>query len=332
MIMMMIMMTKRHALLIALGGLLGATAAQAQTFPSRPVTVFVTSAAGGVTDVVARAVGAKLSEMWGQPVVIENKGGAAHILGAQAVARAAPDGHTLLVGESAVFVLNQWLYARDKLGYEVGKDLTPITGLVRISQGIAASNELPVSNIGELIALARQQPDKLTYGTAAVGSALHMNMLKLGWMAQVKLRAIHYRGAAPALNDVMAGHINLICVSISLLEQPFAAHRLKILAVGSPHRIAQLPDVPTVAESGVPGFEAAAWFGLATTGGTPPEVVAKINADVQKVMSDPAFRAKFMAPQMFESMAATPEQFGDYIRSESQSWEKIVREQNVTIQ
>jgi tripartite-type tricarboxylate transporter receptor subunit TctC len=326
------MMTKRSVLVVLLGWLLGATTAQADGFPSRPVTMYVTSAAGGVTDVVARAVGAKLSEMWGQPVIIENKGGAAHILGAQAVARATPDGHTLLVGESAVFVLNQWLYGQDKLGYEIGKDLTPITGLVRIYQGIAASNELPVSNIGELVALARQQPDKLTYGTAAVGSALHMNMLKFARMADVKVRAIHYRGAAPALNDVMASHINLICVSISLLEQPFAAHRLKLLAVGSPRRVAQLPDVPTVAESGVPGFEAAAWFGLAVTGGTPPEVVAKIDADVQKVMNDPEFQAKFMAPQMFESMAATPEQFADYIRTESQSWEKIVREQHITIQ
>jgi tripartite-type tricarboxylate transporter receptor subunit TctC len=159
-----------------------------------------------------------------------------------------------------------------------------------------------------------------------------MNMLKFGRMADVKLQAIHYRGAAPALTDVMAGHINLICVSISLLEQPFAAHRLKILAVGSPQRVAQLPNVPTVSESGVPGFEAVAWFGLAVTGGTPPEIVAKINADVQKVMSDPAFRAKFMAPQMFESMATTTEEFVGYIKSESQSWEKIVREQHITIQ
>src|SRR3974390_152539 len=143
---------KRCALLIL--GLLATTAGPAQTFTAGPVTVYVTAAAGGVTDVVARAVGQKLSEMWGQPVVIENKGGAAHILGAQAVARAAADGHTLLVGEAAGFVPNQWLYARDKLGYEIGKDLTPITGLVRISQGIAASNDLPVSNIGELIALA----------------------------------------------------------------------------------------------------------------------------------------------------------------------------------
>jgi tripartite-type tricarboxylate transporter receptor subunit TctC len=325
-------MIKRTVWAMLLACLLGATGGRAENFPSRPVTMYVTSAAGGVTDVVARAVGAKLSEMWGQPVVIENKGGAAHILGAQAVARAAPDGHTLLVGESAVFVLNQWLYGRDKLGYEIGKDLTPITGLVRISQGIAASNDLPASNIGELIALARRQPDKLTYGTAAVGSALHMNMLKFARMADVRLQAIHYRGAAPALNDVMAGHINLICVSISLLVQPFQDHRLKILAVGSPRRVAQLPDVPTVAESGLPGFEAAAWFGLAATGGTPPEVIAKIDADVRKVMSDPAFRAKFMEPQMFESMAATPDEFADYIRTESESWEKIVREQHITIQ
>lgn len=324
--------TKRNVLAALLGGLLDATAVQAETFPSRPVTIFVTAAPGGVTDVVARAVGQKLSEMWGQPVVIENKGGAAHILGAQAVAKATPDGHTLLAADSGTFVLNPTLYPRDKLGYEVGKDLVPITGLVRINQSIAASNDLPVADIRELIALARRQPGKLTYGTAAVGSALHVNMLKLESMANIKLQAIHYRGAVPALSDVMAGHINLICVSTSLVAPPFRDHRLKILGVGSLHRAAELPDVPTVAESGLPGFEAVAWFGLAATGGTPPDVIARINADVQKVMSDPVFGAKFMAPQMFESMAATPEQFADYIRAETQNWAKIIREQNLTIQ
>ena len=323
---------KRNALLILLGCLLFAPAARAQSWPSRPVTVFVTAAPGGVTDVVARAVGQKLSEMWGQPVIIENKGGAAHILGAQAVAKAAPDGHTLLAADSGTFVLNPSLYAHDKLGYEVGKDLIPVTGLVRINQSIAASNDLPVANVRELIALARQQPGKLTYGTAAVGSALHVNMLKLEYMADVKMQAIHYRGASPALNDVMAGHINLICVSTSLVAQPFRDHRLKILGVGSPQRAVQLPDVPTVAESGLPGFEAVAWFGLAATGGTPPEIIAKINADVQKAMKDPAFRTKFMEPQMFESMAATPEEFANYIKSETQNWAKIIRDQNLTIQ
>ena len=321
---------KRHAMLILLGALLGTPPLQAQTFPTRPVTVFVTAAAGGVTDVVARAVGQKLSEMWGQPVVIENKGGAAHILGAQAVARAAPDGHTLLIAEAGTFVLNPSLYTPDKLGYEIGKDLIPITGLVRINQAIVAGNDLPVATIPELIALARQKPGELTYGTAAVASAPHMNMLKFARMANVKLQAIHYRGAAPALNDVMAGHINLMSVSTSLAAPPYHDHRLKILAIGSTHRVAQLPDVPTVAES-VPGYEAVTWFGLATTGGTPPDVIRKIDADVQAVMNDPAFRAKFMEPQMFESMAATPEQFSDYIRAEIQTWATIIQETHLTI-
>lgn len=324
------MTTMRNAVLILLGLLLGATAVQAQTFPTRPVTVLVTAAAGGVTDVVARAVGQKLSELWGQPVVIENKGGAAHILGAQAVARATPDGHTLLVAEAGTFVLNPSLYPPDKLGYEIGKDLVPITGLVRINQAIVASNDLPASSIAELIALARQKPGQLTYGTAAVASAPHMNMLKFERMANVKLQAVHYRGAAPALADVMAGHINLMSVSTSLALPPQRDHRLKILGIGSAHRVAQASDLPTVAES-VPGYEAVTWFGLAATGGTPPEVIRKISADVQAVMKDPAFRTKFMEPQMFEPMAQTPEQFAAWLRTETQNWAKIIEETHLTI-
>ncbi len=321
---------KPMSVLMLLCVLLGAAPARAQTFPTRPVTVFVTAAAGGVTDVVARAVGQKLSEMWGQPVLIENKGGAAHILGAQAVARAAPDGHTLLIAEAGTFVLNPSLYPPDKLGYEVGTDLIPITGLVRINQAIVANNDLPVANIPELIALARRKPGELTYGTAAVASAPHMNMLKFERMANVKLQAIHYRGAAPALNDVMAGHINLMSVSISLAAPPARDPRLKLLAIGSAHRLPQFPDLPTVAET-VPGYEAVTWFGLATTGGTPPEVIAKINADVQTVMKDPAFRAKFMEPQIFESMADTSERFAAYIKAEERTWADVIRDTHLTV-
>jgi tripartite-type tricarboxylate transporter receptor subunit TctC len=323
-------MMKRHALLVLLACLLG-TAAHAQSFPSKSVTIYVTAAAGGVTDVVARAVGQRLAELWNQPVVIENRGGGAHILGAQAVAKAAPDGHTLLLAEAGTFVLNPSLYPRDKLGYDVEKDLAPITGVVRINQALIASNDLPVSNTRELIALAAQKPGEITYGTAGVGSAPHVNIAKLEYMAHVAMQAIHYRGAAPALNDVMAGHIKLMSVSTSLVVQPFQDRKLKILAVGSPNRAAQLPDVPTVSES-VPGYEAATWFGLATTGGTPRDVIMKINADVQKVMSDPGFRTQFMAPQMFESMASAPEPFEQFIRSETQNWAKIIREQKLAIQ
>ena len=323
-------MMKRHALLVLLACLLG-TAAHAQSFPSKSVTIYVTAAAGGVTDVVARAVGQRLAELWNQPVVIENRGGGAHILGAQAVAKAAPDGHTLLLAEAGTFVLNPSLYPRDKLGYDVEKDLAAITGVVRINQALIASNDLPVSNMRELIALANQKPGEITYGTAGVGSAPHVNIAKLEYMAHVAMQAIHYRGAAPALNDVMAGHIKLMSVSTSLVVQPFQDRKLKILAVGSPHRAAQLPDVPTVSES-VPGYEAATWFGLATTGGTPKDVITKINADVQKVMSDPGFRSQFMAPQMFESMVSAPEPFEQFIRSETQNWAKIIREQKLAIQ
>src|SRR5215472_5838605 len=301
--------------LAALGllfGLLGATPLSAQSFPSRPVTVLVSAAAGGVTVVVARAIGQKLSEMWGQPVIIENKGGAAHMLAAQAVAKAAPDGHTLLVAEAGTFVLNPSLYSKEKLGYDVDKELVPITGLVRIYQALIASNDLPAATIGEVVALARQKPGELTYGTAGIGSAPHVNMVKLENMAGVRLQAVHYRGASPALNDIMAG-------------------RVKMLAVGSPTRVAQLPDTPTVSESGLPGYEASTWFGLAATGGTPRDIVMKVNADVQKVLADPTFRAKFMAPQMFESMASSPDRFADHIRAETQAWAKIIREQKLAI-
>ena len=324
-------MAMRTVALGLLGWVIATTAVEAQTFPTRPVTMYVTAAAGGVTDVVARAVGAKLSEMWGQPVVIENKGGAAHIIGAQQVAKATPDGHTLLAAESGTFVLNPTFYTPDKLGYVVGKDLIPITGLVKVNQAIIAGNDLPASNIAELIALAKQKPGALTYGTASLGSAPHMNMLKFERMAGVKLQAVHYRGAAPALTDVMAGHINLMSVSTSLSVPVHRDHRAKILGVGSLQRSPQLSDLPTVAET-VPGYEAVTWFGLATTGGTPPAVINKINADVQKVMKDPEFRTKFLEPQMFESMAETPEQFADYVRKETQAWAKIIKETGLTIQ
>src|SRR5262245_49380227 len=200
---------------LSLGVLLATTAAQAQTYPSKTITIVVTAAAGGVSDVVARALGQRLSEAWGQQVVIENKGGGAHIIGAQVVAKAPPDGHTLLVAEAGTYVLNPTLYSKDKLSYDTEKDIAPITGLVRIGQALIASNGLPAANVRELVDLANKKPGELTYGTAGVGSAPHMNIIKLENMAKLKLQPIHYRGAAPALNDIIAGHINLMSVSVS---------------------------------------------------------------------------------------------------------------------
>jgi tripartite-type tricarboxylate transporter receptor subunit TctC len=317
--------------LILLAGLAGVSAAQAQSYPSRTITITVTAAAGGVTDVVARAIGQRLSEAWGQQVVIENKGGAAHVVGAQSVAKAAPDGYSLLVAEAGTFVINPTLYGKGKLPYDEEKDFAPITGLVRINQALLGTTSLPANNVRELIALAKQKPGELTYGTAGIGSAPHMNMVLFQSMAGVKLVPVHYRGAAPALTDVMAGHVDLMSVSVSLALPPYRTGKIKIFGIGSPKRLAPAADIPTVAESGLPGYEAATWFGLFATAGTPPEVVTKINTEVQKILADPGFHEKFLAPQMFEPMGSTPEAFVEYIKAQTQKWAKVIHEQNLSI-
>jgi tripartite-type tricarboxylate transporter receptor subunit TctC len=321
----------RGPALILLAALAGASPAQAQSYPTRTITLTVTAAAGGVTDVVARALGQRLSEAWGQQVVIENKGGAAHVVGAQSVAKAAPDGYSLLVAEAGTFVINPTLYGKGKLPYDEEKDFAPITGIVRINQALLGHPSVPAKNVAELIALAKQKPGELTYGTAGIGSAPHMNMVLLESMAGVKLVPVHYRGAAPALTDVIAGHVNLMSVSVSLALPPFRSGQIRIFGIGSPNRLAPAADIPTVAESGLPGYEAATWFGLFATAGTPREVVLKLNAEVQKILADPEFREKFLAPQMFEPMGSTPEAFADYIKAQTQKWAKVIHEQKLSI-
>jgi tripartite-type tricarboxylate transporter receptor subunit TctC len=317
-------MIKPLRTLILSGCIAGATAASAQTYPSRPVTMTVTAAAGGVTDVVARALGQRLSETWGQQVVIENKGGAAHVLGAQAVAKAAPDGYSLLVAEAGTFTINPTLYGKGKLPYDEETDFVPITGIVRINQALLGNPALPATNLRELIALAKQRPGELTHGTAGIGSAPHMNVVLFESMAGVKLVPVHYRGAAPALTDVIAGHVNLMSVSISLALPPFRTGQIRIFGIGSSKRPAPAPDVPTVAESGLPGYEAVTWFGLFATAGTPRDIVLKINADAQNILNDPVFREKILAPQMFEPMASAPEEFADYIKAQTRKWADVI--------
>jgi tripartite-type tricarboxylate transporter receptor subunit TctC len=322
---------KQFAALLLLAALAGATAAQAQSYPARTITLTVTAAAGGVTDVVARALGQRLAEAWGQQVVIENKGGAAHVVGAQSVAKAAPDGYSLLVAEAGTFVINPTLYGKGKLPYDEERDFIPITAIVRINQALLAHPSLPANNVREVIELAKKKPGELTYGTAGVGSAPHMNMVLFESMAGVKLQPVHYRGAAPALTDVMAGHVNLMSVSVSLALPPFRAGQIKIFGIGSSKRLAPAADIPTVAESGLPGYEASTWFGLFATAGTPRDIVDKINAEVVKLLADPQFREKFLAPQMFEPMPSSPEAFADYIKAQTNKWAKVIGEQKLSI-
>ena len=325
-------MTKRLGPLVLLAALAGAPAAQAQSYPARTITLTVTAAAGGVTDVVARALGQRLAQAWGQQVVIENKGGAAHVVGAQSVAKAAPDGYSLLVAEAGTFTINPTLYGNGKLPYDEEKDFIPITGIVRINQALLGHPSLPANDVRELIELARKTPGELTYGTAGIGSAPHMNMVLFESMAGVKLVPVHYRGAAPALTDVIAGHVKLMSVSVSLALPPFRTGQIKIFGVGSGKRMPLAPDIPTVAENGLPGYEATTWFGLFATAGTPQPIVTKINAEVVKTLADPQFREKFLAPQMFEPMASSPEEFADYIKAQTSKWAKVIHEQKLSIE
>ena len=313
---------------IALLGLLGEAAAQAQTFPSKPITVVVPAAPGGVSDVMGRLMAQRFTEAWGQQAIVENRGGANHVIGAAMVGKAVPDGHMMMVAAETVFVINPALHG-GKLPYDV-KDFAPISGLVRINQGLLAHPSLAANNIEELIALAKKRPGEITYGSSGFGAAGHVNVALLESMTGIKLAPVHYRGATPALNDVLAGHIMLTSVSLSASVPPYRAGKAKMLAVGSAQRRPEIPEVPTTAET-VPGYEAVTWFGLFTTAGTPREVIGKINAEVQTLFAEPAFRERVIVPNMFEPMASSPEQFAEFIRADTAKWSKVLREANIKI-
>jgi tripartite-type tricarboxylate transporter receptor subunit TctC len=306
-----------------------AVPAHAQTYPSKPVTIIVTLAAGGAADVIARAVAQRLTEEWGQPVLVENRGGANNQVGTTAVAKAAPDGYTLLLTPEHTFTVNPFLYR--KLSYDPVKDFTPISGLASISQSLVVHPSLPVKTVTELVALAKSKPGQLNYGGLGVASGPHLSMEMLQSMTGAKLTPVHYKGAAPALTDVVAGHIPMMFVSTGMVVQPAQAGQLRLLGVGSKDRLARLPELPTVGET-LPGFTAVVWFGLFAPTGTPREVVIKINAAVQRILADPGFRERIIVPNFYEPIAGSPEQFAEHIRADSERWRKVIQEAKIAIE
>ena len=325
-------MTKWLGILLSLGCVALAAASQAQTYPSKTVTFMVTAAPGGITDILARAIGQRLSEKWGQQIIIENKGGGAHVVGAQQVANAPPDGHMVMVAEAGTFVINPNLYPKDKLPFDIEKDFTPITGLIHIHHSVMVAPNLPVNNVAELIELARKKPGEITYGTAGIGSGPHVNVARFENAANIKLNAIHYRGAAPSINDIMGGHTNMMMVSVSLALPLHRQGKIKMLSIGSDKRLPQLPEFPTTAESGkLPGFTAGTWFGMAVAAGTPKAIVDKISADVRAVMAEPAFKERFIDKQFAAAMDASPEAFKAWLHAETLAWAKVIREQKLSI-
>ncbi len=316
--------------LVILGCLsLATAAARAEDYPARLITIIVPSAPGGVTDILGRAVAQHLTKVWGQQVIAENKPGANNSIGAEYVAKSPPDGYTLFLSPEATFVVNPAIYK--KLPYDAERDFVPITGLVIINHALITNPSAPVRSVKDLIELAKKNPGQLNYGTFGIGSSGHVNMEMFQSMAGVKFTPVHYRGATPALTDVIAGHIQMMFINVGSAAQPWKADKVRLLAVSSLKRLAQLPEVPTIAESGVPNFEGRSWFGLFAPAGTPREIVDKLNAEVVRMVGEPEFREKILLPQFYEPITGTPEEFGRFITAEAQKWGKVLRAANITI-
>ena len=321
-------MASRLFALAALALLLfGTAAARAENYPAKPITIIVPAAPGGVTDALGRILAQKFAEAWGQQAIVENKPGANNQIAAEYVAKSPPDGYTLFVGPETTFVVNPSLYSR--LPYDPVKDFAPITGLVTINHALIVHPSLPVDNVRGLLDLTKSKPGELNYGTFGIGSSGHLNMELLQSLTGVKFQPVHYKGATPALTDVMAGHIQLMFISVGSAVPQWKAGKVKLLAVGAAKRMPLLPDVPTVAESGIPGYAAVSWFGLFAPAGTPADVVAKVNEEVRRIFADAEFRKSFLDRQYFESIVGSPEDLSAYLKSEEQKWSKVIRDAKI---
>jgi tripartite-type tricarboxylate transporter receptor subunit TctC len=305
-------------------------AAEAQAFPSRAVKIVVPTSPGGATDAFARALAAKLSGAWGQAVVIENRAGANQILGADFVSKSAPDGYTLLVSDASSFVINPHLYA--KLPYDGVNGFTPVTVLVRFPWVIAVNASVPADTFPELVAYAKANPGKLSYGSFGLGSSAHISVDYLKNLLGIDIVHVPYKGAGPAVTDLLAGRIQMMMVTPLLVEPHARAGKLKLIAAATAQRIPGLPDLPTVAESGVPGYEAGTWFALVGPAGMPRDVVAKIYADTAGILGDAGFRDQYVTRQWFEAVGNTPEQFAEYLKAEYARWGRLVRLSRVSVE
>lgn len=314
-----------------LAAILGITAnvCLAETYPTGIVRIIVPYSAGGGVDALARELAERLTEEWGHGVVVENKPGANTLVGAQYVASARPDGLTLLLTEPSTLVINPSVY--NKLPYDTFRDFAPVTELVSVTQVLIASPSFPANTVGEVIRMAKAEPGKLNYASFGVGSTGHLNMELLASAAGIKLTHIPYQGAAPALVDLSAGRVELMFTSMGVVLPWWKGGRIKIIAFGSSARLPKYSDIPTVAETGLKGFEASSWFGVVAPTGTPVEAINKIQSTLHKIMFDPAFRAKNLDPQVFEPVVSSPTKFRGFLKEETAKWGKVAREKKISV-
>lgn len=322
--------TERHTNRLLLAALMGCVTSgltaytapsQAQAFPNKPVQLIVPFAAGGATDIVARLVAQKLSTAWGQPVVVENRGGAGGNIGADAVAKSPADGYTILMTSGSIVTVNPHMYA--KMPFDAKKDLVPITNVASGPQVLVVHPAVPAKNVKELVALGKSKPGQLNFGSAGIGTQVHMAAEAFVYAAGIEAQHIPYKGEAVAFTDLAGGQVQFMVGNIAGARGHIQSGRIRALGVTSAKRSPQLPDVPTVAEAGLPGFENTGWFGFMAPAGTPKPFIDKIHADTVKVLAEQEVKDRLtqlgMAP-----VGNSPADFTREIAAEYERWGKVV--------
>ncbi len=320
----------RRALLTALAAATAGAlplAASAQSYPSKPITIIVPFSAGGTTDILARVVGQALTTELGQSVIVDNRAGAGGNIGASLAAKAPADGYTLFMGTVGTHAINAALYK--KMPFDPIKDFAPLTRVANVPNLLVANPAQPYKTVQELIAYAKANPGKVNFGSSGSGSSIHLSGELFKSMAKVDMQHVPYKGSAPAVTDLLGNQIGIMFDNMPSAIQHVRSGKLRPLAVTTAKRSPELPDVPTIAEAGVPGYEATSWFGLFAPAGTPAPVVAQLNKAIVKVLNLPDVKKK-IAEQGGEVVAETPEQFAAFIQKEAVKWGKVVKESGAT--
>jgi tripartite-type tricarboxylate transporter receptor subunit TctC len=300
------------------------------SFPNKPLTIVVPYSAGGVTDSLARALSQRLTVAFKQQVLVDNRAGGNSIIGAQAVAKAAPDGYTLLLTAEATLAMNPHLYP--KLPYNAEKSFAPVITVAQAPQSLAVANDVPAQSLDKFIAYAKANPSKLSYATLGTGSTPHLNFELFQRAAGIKLGDVAFKGAAPAITDLVGGHVNAMIISTGLIAPQARAGKVRVLAVGGSSRSPQMPEVPTFTEAGMRGFAPSSWFALLTVAGTPPEIVKRLNMETGKALADPTFKAEFLDKFGLEARGGSPEDLAALIKSESQRWGEVIHDAGIKLE
>ena len=313
------------ALAAALSVLLWPALAAAQDFPNKPIRLIVPFPAGGPNDIIARVVGQRMSELTKQPVLIDNRGGQAGVLGTDAVAKANPDGYTIGIVSASALVISPTM---ERVPYDVGRDFAPVTLAVTVPELLVVASNFPANNMAELVALAKAQPGKFNFASAGVGGLPHLAGELLKLTAKIDIVHVPYRGAAPAINDLLGQQVQMAFLDLPVLLPHIKAGTLRPIALGAPQRAPTAPDVPTTAEVGMPDILIENWYGMIAPAKTPDNIVAALNRIANEAMADPSVKEK-LADQGLAVAGDTPEHFRGYINAETKKWAKVIKDSGV---